>query len=574
MEKSSVKHSMNSEYCYALDKDTIMIRISLKANDVKEVYLHYQDKYININTKDTRKKTKMTLVASDGILDYYEAIIKVHMICIRYYFEFVSNNASNNSHIHDFYGNNKFFTQNITDIGYMFDCPQPVKEEEMFIVPDWAKGAVVYQIFPDRFATDKKIDEKKWYKSPMHNKDKLYGNLRGIINKIDYFKDLGIDILYLTPIFRSNSNHKYDTIDYYQIDPDFGTKEDLRELVSIAHDNNMRVILDGVFNHTSPNFFAFEDLVKNNEHSKYVNWYYPDSFPIKTTGKPNFLTFGYYGGMPKLNCSNPEVRNYIYDIVTYWIRECDIDGWRLDAADEVAHDFWKDLRKKIKSIKSDALIIGEIWHYTSSYLQGDEWDTIMNYNFRANVDNYFAKHIISASDFVNEFGFLRGTSHTRVHQLLWNLIDSHDTGRFLDCGNEKKAALKLAVAVQMTTPGMPMIYYGDEVGLTGGQDPDCRRGMLWDENRQDKEIYNWYKKLIHIRKEHSCLTNGNVKYLEIDDNNDLIVMRAYNDTEELYIILHNNNTNVEVKSLTGKINLLTGEQFNGTVKPYEAIIVS
>ena len=574
MEKSSVKHSMNSEYCYALDKDTIMIRISLKANDVKEVYLHYQDKYININTKDTRKKTKMTLVASDGILDYYEAIIKVHMICIRYYFEFVSNNASNNSHIHDFYGNNKFFTQNITDIGYMFDCPQPVKEEEMFIVPDWAKGAVVYQIFPDRFATDKKIDEKKWYKSPMHNKDKLYGNLRGIINKIDYFKDLGIDILYLTPIFRSNSNHKYDTIDYYQIDPDFGTKEDLRELVSIAHDNNMRVILDGVFNHTSPNFFAFEDLVKNNEHSKYVNWYYPDSFPIKTTGKPNFLTFGYYGGMPKLNCSNPEVRNYIYDIVTYWIRECDIDGWRLDAADEVAHDFWKDLRKKIKSIKSDALIIGEIWHYTSSYLQGDEWDTIMNYNFRANVDNYFAKLIISASDFVNEFGFLRGTSHTRVHQLLWNLIDSHDTGRFLHCANEKKAALKLAVAVQMTTPGMPMIYYGDEVGLTGGQDPDCRRGMLWDENRQDKEIYNWYKKLIHIRKEHSCLTNGNVKYLEIDDNNDLIVMRAYNDTEELYIILHNNNTNVEVKSLTGKINLLTGEQFNGTVKPYEAIIVS
>ena len=574
MEKSSVKHSMNSEYCYALDKDTIMIRISLKANDVKEVYLHYQDKYININTKDTRKKTKMTLVASDGILDYYEAIIKVHMICIRYYFEFVSNNASNNSHIHDFYGNNKFFTQNITDIGYMFDCPQPVKEEEMFIVPDWAKGAVVYQIFPERFATDKKIDEKKWYKSPMHNKDKLYGNLRGIINKIDYFKDLGIDILYLTPIFRSNSNHKYDTIDYYQIDPDFGTKEDLRELVSIAHDNNMRVILDGVFNHTSPNFFAFEDLVKNNEHSKYVNWYYPDSFPIKTTGKPNFLTFGYYGGMPKLNCSNPEVRNYIYDIVTYWIRECDIDGWRLDAADEVAHDFWKDLRKKIKSIKSDALIIGEIWHYTSSNLQGDEWDTIMNYNFRANVDNYFAKHIISASDFVNEFGFLRGTSHTRVHQLLWNLIASHDTGRFLHCANEKKAALKLAVAVQMTTPGMPMIYYGDEVGLTGGQDPDCRRGMLWDENRQDKEIYNWYKKLIHIRKEHSCLTNGNVKYLEIDDNNDLIVMRAYNDTEELYIILHNNNTNVEVKSLTGKINLLTGEQFNGTVKPYEAIIVS
>lgn len=573
MEKSSVKHTMNNEYCYALDKDTIMIRISLKANDVKEVYLHYQDKYINIHTKDTRKVKKMTLVASDGISDYYEAIINVHMICIRYYFEFISNNSANNSHIHDFYGNNKFFTKDITDIGYMFDCPQPAKEEEMFIIPDWAKGAVVYQIFPDRFATDKKINNDKWYKTPMHYNDKLHGNLRGIINKIDYLKDLGVDVLYLTPIFRSNSNHKYDTIDYYQIDPDFGTKEELRELVNVAHDKGMRVILDGVFNHTSPNFFAFEDLVKNNEASKYVDWYYPDSFPIKTTGKPNFLTFGYYGGMPKLNCSNSEVRNYIYDVVSYWIRECDIDGWRLDAADEVAHDFWKSLRKKIKSIKPDALIIGEIWHYTSSYLQGDEWDTIMNYNFRSTVADYIATHTITASDFVNEFGYIRGNAHTHVHQILWNLIDSHDTGRFLHCAGERKEALKLAATIQMITPGMPMIYYGDEVGITGGQDPDCRRGMLWDPELQDKDIYNWYKKLIHIRKNNSCLTNGIFKYLEVNDNNDLIVIRAYNDTQERYIIIHNNEKTVTVNSLAGKTNLLTNEVFNGTVKPYETIIL-
>ena len=573
MERSSVRHIMNNEYCYALDKDTMMVRITTKANDVKEVYLHYQDKYINVHTKDTRKVIKMTKVASDGVMDYYEAIINVHMICVRYYFEFVSNNASNTSHIHEYLGNNKFFNTDITDISYMYDCPQPAKEEEMFTVPDWAKGAIVYQIFPDRFATDKTIDPKAWYKAPMHPKSKLHGNLRGIINNIDYLIDLGVDIIYMTPIFRSNSNHKYDTIDYYQIDPDFGTKDDLRELVNLAHKNNMRVILDGVFNHTSPNFFAFEDLVANNEESKYVDWYYPDSFPIKTTGKPNFLTFGYYGGMPKLNCSNPDVRNYIYDVVTYWIRECNIDGWRLDAADEVAHDFWKQLRKKIKSIKPDALIIGEIWHYTSSYLQGDEWDTIMNYNFRTSVSDYFATHTINATDFVNEFGYIRGYAHTKVHQILWNLIGSHDTGRFLHCAKERKEALKLAAAMQMITPGMPMIYYGDEVGLTGGQDPDCRRGMLWDEKRQDKDILDWYKKLITIRKEHSCLIDGNINYIEVDNENDLIVMRAYNDTDELYIIIHNGEGITPVKSLTGKTNLITNQKFNGNVGPYEIIIL-
>ena len=573
MEKSSVRHIMNNEYCYALDKDTLMVRVSTKANDVKEVYLHYQDKYINVHTKDTRKVVKMTRVASDGILDYYEAIMHVRMICVRYYFEFVSDNKSGNSHIHEYLGNNQFFNKDITDISYMYDCPQPAKEEEMFMVPEWAKGAIVYQIFPDRFATDKKVDPKLWYKSPMHPKSKLHGNLRGIINNMDYLKELGVDIIYMTPIFRSNSNHKYDTIDYYQIDPDFGTKDDLRELVNVAHQNNMRVILDGVFNHTSPKFFAFEDLVANNENSKYVDWYYPESFPIKTTGKPNFLTFGYYGGMPKLNCSNLDVRNYIYDVVTYWIRECNIDGWRLDAADEVSHDFWKQLRKKIKSIKPDALIIGEIWHYTSSYLQGDEWDTIMNYNFRTSVADYFATHKIHATDFINEFGYIRGYSHTKVHQILWNLIGSHDTGRFLHCANERKEALKLAVAMQMITPGMPMIYYGDEVGLTGGQDPDCRRGMLWDETRQDKDLLNWYKKLIRIRKEHSCLTDGNIKYLEINNEDDLIVMRAYNESDELYIIIHNGENTVKVKSLAGKTNLLTNEKFDGNVGAYEAIIL-
>ena len=250
MEKSSVKHIMNNEYCYAIDKDKILIKISLKAGDVSAVYLHYLDKYIQ--HRNTHKKLKMTLVASDGLLDYYEAVISVHMLCIRYYFEFLSSNSSGTSNIHDFYGNNRFFSKEITDIAYMYDCPQPVKEEEMYIIPNWAKGAIVYEIFPDRFAPTAPVpnNDKHWYKTPMSYKDMLGGTLKGIISKIPYLCELGIDVIYLTPIFFSHSNHKYDTLDYFRIDPSFGTKEDLIELVDTAHAAGLKVILDGVFNHT------------------------------------------------------------------------------------------------------------------------------------------------------------------------------------------------------------------------------------------------------------------------------------------------------------------------------------
>ena len=570
MEKSSVHHIMNNEYCYAIDKDKILIKISLKAGDVKHVYLHYLDKYIR--DKNTHKKLKMTKVASDGLLDYYEATINVHMLCVRYYFEFISANSSSNSHIHDFYGNNRFFSKEITDLSYMYDCPQPVKEEEMYIIPEWAKGAVVYEIFPDRFAPNG-TPNKKWYKAPMTSHGMLGGTLKGITSKLNYIKDLGVDVIYMTPIFKSNSNHKYDTLDYFDIDPDFGTKDDLHELIDSAHAMGMKVILDGVFNHTSPDFFAFKDLIENGENSKFKDWYYPESFPIKTTGKPNFLTFAYYGGMPKLNCANKEVRDYVFNVVTYWINEFNIDGWRLDAADEVGHDFWKQLRKVVKQTKSDALLTGEIWHFTSSYISGDEWDTIMNYNFRTAVVDYIATHSISATDFVHEFEYTRGVSHAKTHQILWNLIDSHDTGRFLHCADENKTALKLAAALQMITPGMPMIYYGDEVGMTGGNDPDCRRGMLWDEEKQDLDMLKWYKTLIQIRKSHPCIIEGGRTYLTVENDTDLIIFKAFDEKEELYIILHNGENTVSVNSLKGKTNLLTNETFDGNVNDYSVFIL-
>ena len=212
--------------------------------------------------------------------------------------------------------------------------------------------------------------------------DDLHGDLRGIIEHLDHVQNLGIDVLYMTPIFKSYSSHKYDIIDYYQIDPSFGTTEDLRELVHEAHKRGMKIVMDAVFNIQEENFLHLRISWKGRKIKIIWYWYYIEKFPLESErGEiPNYKCFGYYGGMPKLNLKNPEVEKFFTDVACYWIKECDIDGWRLDVGDEISHFFWKNFRKAIKAVKKDMLIIGEIWHYAGDFLEGDEWDTVMNYD--------------------------------------------------------------------------------------------------------------------------------------------------------------------------------------------------
>ena len=327
MEYSAIFHDMDKRFSYAVDKDLFVIRVQVKKDDMKEVILHYEDKYIPMERKDTRKTVPMKKVAVSQFHDYYEAQINMHLICLRYFFEFTDTQGEK-----VYYGNYEFDKECITNRDRMFDCPQNLREEEMFEVPEWAANKVVYQIFPSRFAATEPVDKELWYKAPITPMDDLHGNLRGIIEHMDDIQNLGIDVLYMTPIFQSNSCHKYDTTDYYQIDPSFGTTEDLKELVQKAHERGMKVVLDAVYNHTGREFFAFADILENGEKSKYRDWYFIDGFPLKSEwGEiPNFKCFGYYGGMPKLNLKNPEVEKYITDVACYWIKECDIDGWRLD----------------------------------------------------------------------------------------------------------------------------------------------------------------------------------------------------------------------------------------------------
>lgn len=570
MEYSAIRHFADKKYCYAVEKGHFLFRLETKKGDVAKVILHRQDKYLPIRFMDTRQEQRMQIAYSDNYIDYYEVIMDIDVVCLRYFFEIEDTSGKVT-----YYGNHNFYDECITDIDKMFDCPQNLREEEIFELPDWAKNKVVYQIFPSRFATDKDIPEEIWYQAPIGHKADLKGSLRGIIQRLPYIKELGADILYMTPIFSSNSSHKYNIDDYYSIDPSFGTKEDLKELVSKAHGLGMYVILDGVFNHTAVDFFAFKDIREKKEKSKYLNWYYIEDFPLvmEWGKKPNYKTFSYAAFMPKLNLQNKETADYVIDVASYWIKECDIDGWRLDVADEIHHAFWKRFRREIKAVKKDALIVGEIWHFAGDFLEGDEWDSIMNYQFYHAVKDILVEEKLSVSSFVGRLNFMKGNLNMALDGYLWNFIDSHDTARFSYSVENNIKKQKLAAALQILLPGMPMIYYGDEVGLGGGPDPDCRRGMLWEEGRQDKEIFRYYQKLIRIRHEYAVLTAGDIVKEYADDAEGLFYIERRLGDQHIVVIFHMQQGKVELPDLEGRRNLVSGQSFSGCLEDYEAVVL-
>lgn len=567
MNFGAIIHMPDSRYCFCLEPGRFLVRLQTGKGDISKVIMHYQDKYIPVRFLDTRKTVAMVRVASDHFRDYYEAEITIDVVCLRYYFELLGPSEEKY-----YYSNCRILGKEPDDVDRMFDLPQNLREIERFQVPSWAKNSIVYQIFPARFASSHPVADKQWYKTPMKATDDIKGDLKGLISRLDYIKNLGVDIVYMTPIFHSKSSHKYDTIDYYTIDPGFGTTEDLIKLVDKAHSLGMKVMLDGVFNHTAPEFFAFSDLEKNYEASPYRNWYYCQGKPVrpKLFGvKPNYKCFSYFGGMPKLNLENPETGDYFIDVALYWMRIAGIDGWRLDVGDEVSHRYWYKFRNALKAEFPDALIAGEVWHYAADFLQGDNWDTVMNYPFKNAVMDFVAKEDITASELLAELGFLRGNLHSACYPLMWNLIDSHDTPRALHQCGENKDKLRLLAAFQLLLPGMPFLYYGDEVGMTGGPDPDCRRGMLWDPDRQDRNLLRYYQRLIAIRKQFSCLTEGDAVSQTADDDCGVVII----DRGELLLIFHGRSGTVMFPKWKGAQELISGTAFDGTIGSYQAAVL-
>lgn len=573
MNKHAIYHITEAPYAYGINKETLIVRIRTAKNDLEKCEIYYKDRY---DWKKPYKVKKMRLVEVSGLFEFYEVEIKVEENRFRYLFK-----------LQDKEENILYFNEK----GILTELLEPV-EEGAFQFPflneidvhkglKWAEGGIVYQIMPDRFFNGDKsndpINTLPWGEK-VTPKSMFGGDLQGIIEKMDYIESLGVTIIYLTPIFLSSTNHKYNTKDYYKVDNTFGDVNKAKELVTRAHDKGIKIIFDAVFNHSGDDFFAFEDVCQKGEKSKYKDWFHIKSFPINKKNV-NYLTFAndvYI--MPKLNTENLEVREYLLDVAQYWIKEVGIDGWRLDVCDEVDHSFWRDFRKAVKEVNPEAIIVGEIMHEATSWLKGDQFDSIMNYPFKNLCIDFFAKRSITAEVFDSQLAINRATYMKQINRLLFNLIDSHDTARFLTEANEKEERMKLAAVFQFTYIGIPYIYYGDEIGMKGENDPYCRACMIWEDDEQDIEMLSLYKKLSKIRKKEKALICG--EYINISNKDDVLIFKRVFENEQILIIL-NNSENTNVLQLNMKVqryvDLVSGDSgtINGDfiVKPNEYRII-
>lgn len=439
----------------------------------------------------------------DGLFDYYQASVTFHQIARyqKYYFGFD----------HSLYYTAQGFQQNIPKDGF-FEFLY-ANTTDSIRVPEWARGQVFYQIFPERFCNGDSSNDPEGtvpWGSPPDRENYMGGDLRGIISKITYLKQLGIDCVYLNPIFKGDFNHKYATTDYFEIDPEFGIKDDLRALVEEVHRQGMKIILDGVFNHCGIHFQPFEDLLKNQDKSRYRGWFHITDYPFDITHH-GYECVGAYKYMSKFNSGNPEVRDFILRVMDYWISEFHIDGWRLDVADEVDESVWTSARIFLKQKYPDILLLGETWGSGLRLMNGCEMDSIMNYVFRDAVRDFIAYGKIDARQFDDRTQKMLADYPKDMDLAMFLPLDSHDTERFLTlCGDDRRK-MKLAVVLQMSFMGSPSVYYGDEVGMDGGNDPDCRKCMVWNEEDQDRGIKNLYEDLIRIRKNHTVLQKGGLK---------------------------------------------------------------
>ena len=350
--------------------------------------------------------------------------------------------------------------------------------------PDWVRHTVWYQVYPDRFCRggSGRPGALPWRHGPVTNAERFGGDLAGIAQKLPYLAGLGVNGLYLNPIFAARSFHKYDTTDYTRVDPDFGTEADLQELVRQAHANGIRVMLDAVFNHCGPGFAPWRDVVEKGPGSAWRDWFFVNRWPVEEgrTDDGRYFSFSFHGGMPKLNTNHPAVQDYLIGLCEDWVRRYDIDGLRFDVGNEISHAFLRRLRVRLKALKPDLYLLGEIWHDAPAWLEGDEYDAVMHYPLQSAVRRFFEDESLPARAFGWQAGRCLAAYAPQVSAAQFTLLDSHDTIR-LRSRVRSEDEFWQQLAALFTLPGSPCVYYGTELALEGGLDPDCRRCMPWDE---------------------------------------------------------------------------------------------
>jgi glycosidase len=413
--------------------------------------------------------------------------------------------------------------------------------------PAWVSDAIFYEVFPDRFAngdpSNDPVGVVEWTAAP--TRDNFFGgDLAGLIGKLDYLDNLGVNALYLTPIFKAGTNHRYDAHDYFRVDPALGDVDLVRELVRQAHARGMRVVLDGVFNHCGDGFWAFRDVLARGSSSPYYDWFFVDSVPI-SKDPPNYQACGGAPYLPKLNTDHPDVRRHLLDAAGYWLREAEIDGWRIDVPWEVSDEFWCELREVVKAANPDAYLVAEAWY--EWWRLPEIFDGLMNYRLRKQLLDFCVLGVVDAQTLARGLEMLFAEALDAPAML--NLLGSHDTVRLLTraAGDERRAIL--AFAALFTLPGAPMLYYGDELGMEGENDPDCRRAMVWDPALQRDSIQTAVRGLIELRRTVPALRRGS--YVPVYAFNRVFAYARTAEAEQVTVVLNAGPARSELEIPTG-----------------------
>ena len=584
-----IKFDFNDKKFFSIaDDGTANIRIHTQT-DIADVWLFLEDPDL--------RPMQLKCLAETARYKFWEIQVKFNLENVKFSF-----GATTDKKLNIYYG-----TSGIAN--FISPSEKWFYSEKNFkrhLVPDWVYGGVMYQIFPERFNysdTNSLFEEKVEWGSTPKRLEFQGGDLYGIIDKLDYIKNLNVNILYLNPIFLSGSTHRYDTWDHFKVDPKLGGEKALEKLIDELHARKMKIIFDTSLNHVHPKHFAFQDIIKNGEKSKYKDWFTIYEYPVHLKYRPHLYENTYKVGwdgnekeykqylektfleteipvknidddgpivepsykswwgvpdMPKINYSCEDARKWALDVTSFWINKFNIDGWRMDVAKEIDLLFWKDFRNIAKDSNQNVLLFSEIFGDTSQWLQGDMFDGTMNYSFRESMVDYFATKRMSISEFSDSLANLYFMYSFKALSSCQNLLSSHDVKRFLNRCSDV-SSIYGPIFMQATFPGIAGIYYGDEIGLNGGNEPNNREAFPWnDEDSWDFNLQNYIREIMNIKSSNNILKYGNFQLLP-NQNDAIVFRRALGDKSLLCIFNRSEDQkNIKIPSTAHSIEQIFG----------------
>lgn len=535
MKRDAIFHNSRDNMCYQANGDEIVVSI-MTGKDISSVEIQWGDPFeagIMGGAESWEGKTQQMcdVLELENHL-WWSIRLKPEYKRCKYFFKITSGDESLYYFEDGFYRESEL---NIPGKRMQYFFFPWMNSADFFETPEWVEDAVWYQIFPERFARigEQKPELKPWKSEPIKKFDfrlRYGGNLKGVTSRLEYLHNLGITAIYFNPIFKSPTDHKYNIDDYYEIDEAFGTKEDFRELCEKAHSLDIKIMLDMVMNHSGIFFPPFVDVMKNGEKSEYRDWYMINKFPVtldKSTRDGRFYSFAFTQFMPKLNTNNPEVMEYFTRVCEYWVGEFGVDGLRFDVANEVSHKFLKLMRSRVKSINPEVYLLAEIWHDSTQWLRGDEFDAIMNYPLTETISGFWLNPDMTAGQLeqgINRCTVMYPEQSSRV---MFNLLDSHDTERLYYRCRHNEDMFFQQLTMLFSLYGSPCIYYGTEIMLDGAHDPDCRRCMPWDEIDSGKfdSVMNQVRALIAARKENRELKSMKTDFLGGKEDRHIMILK-------------------------------------------------